>query len=168
MTSILNAIFNTSTILSFSEYIIADAMLDKALHALPARKIVFTNSPREYADRVLAELGISHHFEHIFDTRFFQFVCKPEPSCYERVLLELGIDGTEAIMVEDMAKNLPPASRLGITTVLLDGPDQNAALADYVVPDVLRAVELVGRLASPYYPDERTLIGDVVRAMAHD
>ncbi len=148
--------------LNLNDFVVVDALLDAALAALPARKIVFTNSPREYADRVLAELGLTHHFERIFDTRFFDFVCKPDPSCYERVLTELGIAGSEAIMIEDMAKNLPPAARLGITTILLEGPDQPAELADHVVPDVLGAVELAGRLISPSYPDEHMLIEEVL------
>lgn len=143
-------------------FIAADALLDAALAALPARKAVFTNSPREYAERVLAGLGLAHHFERIFDTRFFDFVCKPDPSCYDRVLAELGIHGSEAIMIEDMAKNLPPAARLGITTILLDAPDQPRELADYVVADVLEAVELAGRLVSPSYPDEQTLMQDAL------
>lgn len=151
--------------LAFEDFLIADALLDAALGALPARKIVFTNSPREYAERVLASLGIAHHFERIFDVRFFDFVCKPDPSCYERVLDELGIEGTEAIMIEDMAKNLPPASHLGITTILLQAPDQPADLADYVVPDVLSAVELAGRLLSASYPeDEAALVEAALRS----
>jgi putative hydrolase of the HAD superfamily len=149
--------------LDLDMFIAADALLDAALAALPARKVVFTNSPREYAERVLASLGLAHHFDRIFDTRFFDFVCKPDPSCYERVLTELGIQGSEAIMIEDMAKNLPPAARLGITTILLEGPDQPAELADYVVPDVLQAVELAGRLVSPSYPDEQALMETALR-----
>jgi putative hydrolase of the HAD superfamily len=144
--------------LAFEDFLVADALLDAALEALPARKVVFTNSPREYAEQVLARLGIKHHFERIFDVRFFDFVCKPDPSCYERVLDELGIQGTEAIMIEDMAKNLPPAARLGITTILLESSEQQSELADYVVPDVLGAVELAGRLLSASYPEDEAAL----------
>lgn len=146
--------------LALDAFVASDALLDAALAALPARKVVFTNSPREYAERVLDLVGIRHHFDRIFDVRFFEFVCKPDPVCYERVLYELRIDGSQAIMIEDMAKNLPPASRLGITTILLHSPDQPADLADYVVPDVLQAIELAGRLVSPSYPDEDRLLAD--------
>ena len=127
-------------------FLVSDQRLDELLAALPARKIVFTNSPREFAERVLSTLGIAHHFERVFDARYFDFVGKPDPACYVTVLRELGISGEEAMFIEDTAQNLPPAAQLGMTTVLIDDELQASPLAHFVVPDVVAAVELAQRL----------------------
>jgi len=55
----------------------------------------------------------------------------------------LNVEGHEALLVEDTAKNLAPARALGMTTILIAEPGaDNAALADYVVPDVLAAIRV--------------------------
>jgi putative hydrolase of the HAD superfamily len=124
----------------------SDEHLDKILGALPARKAIFTNSPREHAERILQTLGIAEHFERIFDIRLFEFVGKPDPAAYQLVLDELGVEGPDALLIEDTAKNLVPATQFGMTTVLISEELQDSPLADYVVPDVVAAVELAQRL----------------------
>jgi putative hydrolase of the HAD superfamily len=135
--------------IALDAFLASDARLDGLLGMLSVRKVIFTNSPREYAERVLQTLGIAHHFEHIFDLRFFDFACKPEPTCYDRVLAELGIAGHEAMLLEDTAQNLPPAAALGMTTILIDEQQRADAVAHYVVPDVVAAVEIARRLTPP-------------------
>ncbi len=135
--------------IALDAFLASDARLDRLLGMLQVRKVIFTNSPREYAERVLKTLGIAHHFEHIFDLRFFDFACKPEPACYERVLQELGIAGHEAMLLEDTPQNLPPAVALGMTTILIDEQEQPNSMADYVVPDVVAAVEVAQQLIAP-------------------
>ncbi len=123
-----------------------DTALDAALAQLPARKVIFTNSPYEHAERVIEALGLAHHFERIFDLRCFQFAPKPNPSCYQYVLSELGIDGTAALLLEDSPRNLPPAKSLGITTMLISETVPTCPDADYQVADVLTALEIVQTL----------------------
>ena len=126
----------------------ADAELDRLLGDLPATKAVFTNSPTEYARRVLAALGIEQHFTHIFDVRFAEFKPKPDPLVYQRVIDALGADARASILVEDTPKNLPPARALGMTTILVGEPRPDfAGLIDYTVPDVLEAVRIATSLA---------------------
>ena len=128
--------------LALDAFLVSDERLDLALAGLNARKAIFTNSPREHAERVLRTLGIEHHFERIFDVRFFDFVCKPDLSCYRRVLEEMDITGHEAIMIEDMPKNLPPAAQLGMTTILVADAAPDPPIADFVVADVIAAVDV--------------------------
>jgi putative hydrolase of the HAD superfamily len=129
-------------------FLAADAELDQLLSELDATKAIFTNSPGEYAKRVLGALGIERHFSHVFDIRFSKFRPKPDPAVYQLVLDMLGASGDDAILVEDTAKNLPPARALGMTTILLaeTSPEPHLAI-DYVVPDVLAAVRLAIELA---------------------
>lgn len=122
-----------------------DEQLDLALARIPARKVIFTNSPREHAERVLAAMGVAHHFERIFDLRYFEFVGKPDPAGYRHILEQLDIVGDQALLLEDTAANLDPAKELGMTTILLTPEPRDYPAADYQAPDVLAAL----RLAEP-------------------
>jgi putative hydrolase of the HAD superfamily len=99
----------------------ADTALDAALEELPGRKLVFTNSTVRHAERVLARLGLAHHFAAIHDIVACAYHPKPEPAVYADFVRLHAIDPTRAAMVEDMAKNLPPAAALGMTTVWVKG-----------------------------------------------
>ena len=134
--------------IAIDTFLAADAELDRALTDLRAAKAVFTNSPEEYARRVLAALGVERHFSHIFDIRFASFKPKPDPGVYQLVLDMLGARGPQAILVEDTPKNLAPARALGMTTILVGEPQPDFAdLIDYSVPDVIEAVRVASRLA---------------------
>lgn len=122
-------------------FLASDAELDHLLSELRAHKAIFTNSPENYARRVLGVLGIERHFTHVFDVRFSGFQPKPDPMVYQSVLATLEIDGAQAILVEDTPRNLPPARALGMTTILI-GDDDPLGLADYLVPDVLQAIRV--------------------------
>jgi putative hydrolase of the HAD superfamily len=129
--------------IAIESFLASDAELDHLLSLLQATKTIFTNSPADYARRVLQVLGIERHFSHIFDIRFSGFQPKPDPAVYQSVLDALNVDGHAALLVEDTAKNLAPARALGMTTILIGEPNADAtALADYVVPDVLAAIRV--------------------------
>jgi putative hydrolase of the HAD superfamily len=129
--------------LAIESFLSSDAELDHLLSELRVTKAIFTNSPAEYARRVLRAIGIERHFEHIFDVRFSGFRPKPDPAVYQSVLDTLGVQGAAAILVEDSPQNLPPARALGMITILVGEPsDADAVLADYVTPDVLAAVRI--------------------------
>jgi putative hydrolase of the HAD superfamily len=126
-----------------------DAELDAALARLPAVKAIFTNSPREHAERVLKAMGLAHHFEHIFDLRYFNFVAKPDPACYQHVLDILGVDGAEALLLEDTPRNLRPAKALSMTTILIGDECVDCDAADYQVEDVQQALAIAETLIQP-------------------
>lgn len=96
-----------------------DRALDRALHALPGRKLVFTNADRRHAARIMERLGIAHHFDAVFDIEDAGFIPKPEPQVYDALVKRHTIAPTRAVMVEDMARNLIPAHDMGMATVWL-------------------------------------------------
>lgn len=102
--------------------ITANAALDQALAALDGRKTVFTNGSLKHAEAILERLGITHHFDAIFDVAAAEFVPKPDPACYQKMLMSLVIAPERAALFEDTAHNLPPAAALGMTTVLVVPP----------------------------------------------
>jgi putative hydrolase of the HAD superfamily len=93
--------------------------LGVALARLPGRKLVFTNGTVAHAERVLARLGIAHAFNDIFDIVHADYHPKPRPESFSRFVTRHGINPAEAIMFEDLARNLAPAHAMGMTTVLV-------------------------------------------------
>jgi len=91
--------------------------LDAALARLSGRKLVFTNSDLAHSERVLGRLGITRHFDAIFDIRDAGFIPKPEPVVYDVLIKRFKLDPKASVMVEDIARNLEPAARLGMATV---------------------------------------------------
>lgn len=100
--------------------------LEAAIAALPGRKVIFTNGSVSHAERVMEKVGIGRHFEAIFDIVASDFIPKPEIGVYRRLCTEHRIEPTEAVMIDDMPRNLAPAHALGMTTVLVKTDDADA------------------------------------------
>lgn len=106
----------------------------QGLEKLAGRKIVFTNSAHEHAERVLRHLKIDHLFSGIYDIRAAGFVSKPNPAPYAQILARYAIDPKTACMIEDTAKNLAPAHNCGMTTVWISGGE---ALEDWIPQETI-------------------------------
>ncbi|MDP4795933.1 MAG: pyrimidine 5'-nucleotidase [Rhodospirillales bacterium] len=110
----------------------ADPILNGALDKLPGRKVIFTNGTTAHAENITRHLGIDHHFEGCFDIIDSGYVPKPALDPYHAVCQRFEIDPADAVMVEDMARNLAPAAALGMTTVWLDtGVDWSRAGSEH-------------------------------------
>ncbi len=95
------------------------AIRQMLLRCGPGVRHIFTNSPAEYARRVLSTLQIEDLFETIFDIRHSEYIPKPNPHAYERVLAALGCRGRDCIMIDDAPQNLVTARACGMRTVWL-------------------------------------------------
>lgn len=102
-------------------------LLDAALHALPGRKLIFTNGTVAHANKVLARIGVTHHFGDIFDIVHSDFIPKPELGPYEKFVKQTGVDPKTSAMFEDIARNLEAPHALGMTTVLVVSPGNRDA-----------------------------------------
>ena len=125
----------------------ASPPLDRMLHAIPLRKVVFTNSDTAHSERVLNTLRVRSHFEMIIDVRTVNFKSKPNPLAYQRALELLDVPGESCIMIEDKARNLIPAKDLGMTTILV-GDKNNSFAIDYAVPTVFHVEYILKNLLS--------------------
>jgi putative hydrolase of the HAD superfamily len=105
----------------------SDPALDAALHRLPGRKLVFTNGTIAHTGKVLARLGVTHHFADIFDIVHSDFIPKPEREPYLKFVETTGIHPETAAMFEDIARNLEVPHDLGMTTVLVVAPENRDA-----------------------------------------
>jgi len=104
-----------------------DPRLDAALAGLPGRKLVFTNSSERHAGAVLDRLGIARHFEGVFDIQAADFVPKPQPETYARLAERHAIEPRDAVLVDDLIRNLAPAAAIGMTTVWVRHPAHEEA-----------------------------------------
>lgn len=133
-----------------------DHALGEAIAGLPGRKLVFTNGTKRHAERVLVRLGLGKHFAAIHDIVACDYAPKPEPAAYEGFVRRYDIAPQRAAMIEDMARNLPPAAALGMTTIWVkDGPHpendghsasihytvEHAALAPFLAAIAIREAE---------------------------
>ena len=101
--------------------------LDAALHALPGRKLIFTNGTVAHAEKVLNRIGITHHFGDIFDIVHSDFIPKPEMEPYQKFIRQTGIAPKSSAMFEDIARNLEAPHALGMVTVLVVSPENKDA-----------------------------------------
>jgi putative hydrolase of the HAD superfamily len=93
--------------------------LAQALKALPGRKLIYTNGSRKHAEAVADRLGITEHFEDIFDIVAADLEPKPNAVPYEKFFSVMGVDPTRAAMFEDLPKNLRVPKNEGMVTTLL-------------------------------------------------
>jgi putative hydrolase of the HAD superfamily len=113
------------------------------LGRLPGRKLIFTNASRGHAERVMERIGITHHFEDIFDIAAADYLPKPDRAGYAMMLARHGVSAERACMIEDLADNLVPAKALGMKTVWLKGgldwaqpKDGDETAIDFVADDL--------------------------------
>ena len=130
--------------IDLSRYLAPNPALDAMLGRIPLAKCVFTNATREHARRVLDVLGVAGHFPIIIDIRAVDYVSKPDPSAYRRILDRLGASGEECILVEDNPRNLLPGKALGMQTILVDHAECGGV--DFCVKDVLAVGDVVARI----------------------
>lgn len=96
-----------------------DPLLAAEIRRLPGRKFIFTNGSRSHAEKVAERLGITEHFEDIFDIVRSELLPKPARETYDRFVAATGIDPSRAAMFEDLSRNLEVPSALGMRTVLV-------------------------------------------------
>ena len=126
-----------------------DDRLGRALERLPGRRFIFTNGDAPYARRVLAAIGIEHHFDDLHDIHASDLRPKPDRHGYELLCERFGIDPARALLADDMAQNLKPAKELGITTVWVDngsergGHGYDDAVVDHRIENVADWLESI-------------------------
>jgi putative hydrolase of the HAD superfamily len=131
-----------------ASYLQPDARLDAMLAQLPQTKSIFTNAPANYACRVLRALGVEKYFANIFDIHFIEYASKPNQHAYDRVVAALPVSPRECLMIDDTARNLVPAKKMGMTTVWLNSTADRYGIegaddADFVIASIYDVARLV-------------------------
>jgi putative hydrolase of the HAD superfamily len=115
--------------------ILPNPELDAALARLPGRRLIFTNGSVVHAERIMDRLGVSRHFEGIYDIEAASYIPKPALEVYHDFVATHRIRPQTSVLIDDLPRNLKPAAELGMTTVWLrtNAPyGQEGGDADYV------------------------------------
>ncbi|WP_432723678.1 pyrimidine 5'-nucleotidase [Jeongeupia wiesaeckerbachi] len=115
--------------------------LKRTLARLPGRKYLFTNGPHDYAEAMLAALGIAGCFDGVFAIDSAGYAPKPQLRGYRALLRQWRLAPHRCVLVEDSAVNLKPARRLGIKTVLIRKGPQRNPWADWQIPHLAALAE---------------------------
>jgi putative hydrolase of the HAD superfamily len=92
-----------------------------ALKRLPGRKLILTNAPASYTQRVLRVLGLSQFFDGVIAIDQMR-VCghlrpKPDARLFRHLLARLGVAASRCVLVEDTLAHQKSARRVGLRTV---------------------------------------------------
>lgn len=97
----------------------------RLLARLPGLRVVFSNGPTRYAERVLRALGLRQAFHAVFGIEhmraFGHWRPKPDPRMLRMWLARMGWAPSRCTLVEDSLANLRSARRLGLRTVWMQG-----------------------------------------------
>ncbi|XP_062189301.1 uncharacterized protein C24B11.05-like [Phragmites australis] len=108
-----------------------DPVLRQLLLSLPQRKIIFTNSDKAHASRVLEKLGLEDCFEGIicFETLNpptkqdvhdqNRILCKPSLESMEAVIEIAKLDPSRTVFFDDSARNIAAGKAAGLHTVIV-------------------------------------------------
>jgi putative hydrolase of the HAD superfamily len=111
-----------------------DTGLARMMSRIPVGKAIITNATQQHAQRVIRSLGIEPCFSHIFDIAFMEYIPKPHPSSFHKVMQYLGVTGDECLMLDDHLPTLATARELGMTTVYVGNAGQIEA--DYQIGEI--------------------------------
>ena len=99
------------------EFMEKDIVLREELLKLDAKKFVFTNGSHGHVKKITKHLGIDDLFNGTFAITDSNYVPKPELTVYNKLCNKFNIKPEETVLIEDIAKNLEPAKKLGMKTV---------------------------------------------------
>lgn len=133
----------THELLELPQLVIRTKRLRHFLQRLPGRKIIFTNAPMSYAERVLDLLGIDDLFEIVFSVESTRFHPKPGIRGFRHVLSKIGAKASDCVMVEDNLEALKTAKRLGMKTVHISKSLAKPSYVDSRVSHVLALTHVV-------------------------
>lgn len=102
-----------------SMFLKKDERLIQILKRLNYKKVIFSNSNREYIERVLNVLGVIDFFDFIIDIKELNYIPKPHLEAYKILQEKLKIENFQGAIIDDMIRNLKPAKELGFKTVWL-------------------------------------------------
>lgn len=113
-----------------------DPDLRARIHALPGRRIVFTNGSAPYAVRVLEGRGLAGLFDAVYGVEHAGYLPKPERAAFEAIFAADGLDSTRAAMFEDDPRNLSAPHAMGMRTVHVAPTPAPAAHIEYHTDDL--------------------------------
>jgi len=127
--------------------VLAERGLRHALRRIPGRKLLFSNAPLGYAERVLRALRIAPLFDALYCIERSRFQPKPSPHGFRVLIRAERLIPARCVLVDDTLENLRAAKALGMKTVWVSREARVPASADVRVASVLALPRLADDLA---------------------
>ncbi|KDP40159.1 hypothetical protein JCGZ_02157 [Jatropha curcas] len=132
-----------------------NGQLRNILRSITQRKIIFTNSDRVHAIKVLKRLGLEDCFDQIicFETMNpnlskstrpdeFPVLLKPSMDAMKIALQVANVDPRRTLFLDDNARNVAAGKAMGLRTVLV-GKTVKSKEADYVLENVNKLAQVI-------------------------
>ena len=84
---------------------------------------LLSNHIEDWLEERISEYGLNKLFD-VIVTSYGSRKAKPDIKIYEEILKKMNVKGKECVYIEDSERNLPPAKKLGIKTVLFKNTKQ--------------------------------------------
>ncbi|KAI3909283.1 hypothetical protein MKW98_025925 [Papaver atlanticum] len=137
------------------ELINPDIQLRDLIRSIPQRKLIFTNSDRNHAVKVLEKLGLEGCFEQIIcfesinpnltesnDPRAYPVCLKPSIDAMKIAIDIANIDPRRTLFLDDNVHNIASGKSVGLHTVLV-GKAIRTKEADYAVENIVNLHRMV-------------------------
>lgn len=127
-----------------TEFIQPDPRVRSMLENLPGRKLIFTNSDCNHANRVLSILGLENVFADIIDINAIAPYCKPQPEAFQIALRRAGNpDPRACVMLDDAPRNLVTAHTLGMGIVCVGAQTLPEGIPGVSIPHVTELLTIL-------------------------
>lgn len=119
-----------------------DERLRCVLGAIDRELVAFTNGSYDYACRILKTLGIDEMITDLFTIEYMDFVPKPLPWAYHKVMEQYGRKPGDYLVVDDSIPNVRTAVGLGMAAVAVGTEDPEGFVLS--IPSIYDIPRVVG------------------------
>ena len=118
----------THSLQNFKDLVVPMQGLKKVLSSINGPKILYTNAPRNYANKVLKICQIEDYFDGLFSIEDSNFRAKPSAISMEFFLKKYKIK--KAYFVDDVKDHLETANQFGLSTIWLTNEEESPSYID--------------------------------------
>ena len=118
----------THNLQDFNKLVLPENNLKKTLSKIQGRKIIYTNAPKTYTNKILKISKIFELFDEIFTIEDSNFIPKPDQDMMDAFLKKYDI--SEGFFIDDVKENLITAKNSGLTTIWITNEENQPSYID--------------------------------------
>ena len=118
----------THNLQDFNKLVHPENNLKKTLSKIQGRKIIYTNAPKTYTNKILKISKIFELFDEIFTIEDSNFIPKPDQGMMDTFLKKYNI--SEGFFIDDVKENLFTAKNSGLTTIWITNEKNQPSFID--------------------------------------
>ena len=100
---------------NFNDLVMPEVNLKETISNIKGRKIIYTNAPKSYTDKILKISNIYEMFDEVFTIEDSDFTPKPNQGSMANFLNKYNIK--EGVFIDDIKENLKTAKNFGLSTI---------------------------------------------------